>query len=70
MIREAEIHVAALAVQAWPEDALEVPPKRDSPSESRTPSQPEERGNSASATANHPHTELQVKMLMIEDLAL
>ena len=63
-----------MSVQTWPEDALEIQPKRSSSSESQTPMHWEERSTSASATAaandesSHPHTELKVRMLMTKHL--
>ena len=59
-------------MQAWLEEALDIQPNSSRPSESQTPCQWEER--SASATAgdgpDHPHTELQVRVLMTKDLLL
>ena len=59
-----------MGVQAWPEDAQEIQPKRSSPSESETPSHWEERSTSATADdeSDHPHAELQVRMLRIKHL--
>lgn len=72
MMREADFHMIAMNVQAWPEDTLEIQPKRSCFSESQTPSHWEERSTSATATADdepdHPNTELQVRMLVTKDL--
>ena len=63
-----------MSVQAWPEehDALDIQPTRSCSVESQTPSQWEERGTSAAADdePSHPHTELQVRMLMARHLLL
>ena len=62
--------MTAMNVQAWTKDA----PKSSSPSESQTPSRWEEQSTSATATTieklDHPHTELQVKILLTKHLLL
>ena len=59
--------MTAMSVQAWPKDALELQPKRSSPSVSQTPSYWEERSTSTTADdepSHHPDRALQVRVLM------
>ena len=64
---EAELHMTATSVEAWPENALEIQPRKSSPPESQTPSHSEQSASvSADDKPDQPHAELQVPMLMID----